>query len=294
MPAPAVQFENVTFAYAPGQPPALEQVTLEVREGELLAVVGPNGGGKSTLLKLMMGLLHGNTGAVRVFGDSPDVARRKGLIGWVPQRSGAMLSFPATARDVVRMGATWRVPGFAPVGRETDDRVERAIEVVGASEFAGRAIGKLSGGQTQRIMIARALASGAKLLALDEPTVGIDAVGQRAFADLVRRLHKELGMTILLVSHDLRTIAGGASTCDRVACLRQRLHFHDAPKGITPQVLAQVFQHDLAGVFGDVHVDAHAASECGTPGHVHAHAPQSPEGGVTISAPRRGAEGGAA
>ncbi len=292
VPAPAVQFENVTFSYAPGQPPALEQVTLEVRSGELLAVVGPNGGGKSTLLKLMMGLLTGQSGSVRVFGESPDAARRAGLIGWVPQRSGAMLSFPATAREVVRMGAAWRVGGFAGIARDVHDRVERSIEVVGASEFAGRAIGKLSGGQTQRVMIARALASGAKLLALDEPTVGIDAVGQRAFADLVRRLHKELGMTILLVSHDLRTIAGGASTCDRVACLRQRLHFHDAPRGITPQVLAQVFQHDLAGVFGDVHVDAHTASECGTPGHVHAHAPASPEGGITVSTPRVAADRG--
>jgi zinc transport system ATP-binding protein len=281
VPAAAVQFENVTFAYAAGQPPALEGITLEVREGELLAVIGPNGGGKSTLLKLMLGLLTGNSGTVTVFGQSPAEARHHGLIGWVPQRSAAMLAFPASARDVVRMAAAWRVPGFKGVPKDTESRVDRALEVVGASDFANRPIGKLSGGQVQRVMIARALASGAKLLALDEPTVGIDAVGQQAFADLVRRLHRDLGMTILLVSHDLRTIAGGASTCDRVACLRTRLHFHAAPMGITPQVLAQVFQHDLAGVFGDVHVDAHSAADCTVPGHDHG-APT-----ISISAPKR-------
>jgi len=160
------------------------------------------------------------------------------------------------------MGAGWRTSGFARLPSGLRSRVEDALRVVGAIGYADRPIAGLSGGQTQRVMIARALASGARLLALDEPTVGIDAVGQRHFAELVRTLHKDLGLTILLVSHDLRTIAGGASTCDRVACLRGRLHFHDAPRGITPQVLAQVFQHDLAGVFGEVHVNAHPASEC--------------------------------
>ena len=116
--------------------------------------------------------------------------------------------------------------------------------------------------------IARALAAEARVLALDEPTVGIDAVGQKQFAELVRTLHRDLGLAVLLVSHDLRTIAGGAATCDRVACLRGKLHFHASPTGITPQILAEVFQHDLAGVFGDVHVDAHKASECG---HDHGH-----------------------
>lgn len=294
MPAAAVQFENVSFTYPGSTVPALEGVTLQVREGELLAVVGPNGGGKSTLLKVMMGLLTVHTGSVRVFGESPRSARRRGLIGWVPQRSGAMLSFPASARDVVAMGATWRVPGFTRVPQEVNQRVDHAVEVVGASEYASSPIGRLSGGQAQRVMIARALASGAKLLALDEPTVGIDAVGQRAFADLVRRLHKDLGLTILLVSHDLRTIAGGASTCDRVACLRQRLHFHDAPRGISPQVLAQVFQHDLAGVFGEVHVDAHPASECAADhaGHSPAHNTGTPiMPSISVSAPRAPGEG---
>ncbi|MFM9958716.1 MAG: metal ABC transporter ATP-binding protein [Phycisphaerales bacterium] len=283
----AVQFDRVTYSYAGGEgagaAPALEDVSLDVREGELLAVVGPNGGGKSTLLKLMLGMLRPQRGVVRVFGREPTEARAAGLVGWVPQRSGAMLAFPVSAREAAAMGAAWRVSGFAGLPREIASRVDDALRVVGAIDFADKPVASLSGGQAQRVMIARALASGARLLALDEPTVGIDAVGQRQFADLIRVLHKELGLTILLVSHDLRTIAGGASTCDRVACLRGRLHFHDAPTGITPQVLAQVFQHDLAGVFGDVHVDAHTASECG---HMHGAAPGNAGSmpvGLTIS-----------
>jgi len=92
---------------------------------------------------------------------------------------------------------------------------------------------------------------------------------QERFGALLQKLHAETGVTILLVSHDLRTVASGASIYSRIACLRRTLHFHDAPAGLTPGVLAEVFEHDLAGVFGDVHVDAHAASECDDPSHVH-------------------------
>lgn len=274
----AVRFDNVTFAYSPGAPPALEGVTIDVRDGELLAVVGPNGGGKSTLLKLMLGLLEGYTGVVEVMGRSPRDARRAGLVGWVPQKSEARMDFPLTARGVVELGSSWRTSGWRALSAPERSRADQAIEVVGADGYAGTPIGLLSGGQVQRVLIARALASGARVLALDEPTVGIDAVGQQQFAELIRKLHKGLGLTILLVSHDLRTIAGGAATCDRVACLRRRLHFHDAPRGITPQVLARVFEHDLAGVFGDVHVDAHRAAECGHSGHDHSH--HHPGGGA--------------
>lgn len=284
-PAPAVEFNAVTFRYAPGAPPALEDITIDVDTGELLAVVGPNGGGKSTLLKIMLGLLPGYEGTVRVLGMSPEAARRQGLIGWVPQKSESRSGFPVSARDVVTMGAGWRTSGWRRLPTDVRQRVDQAIEVVGAADYADRPVGRLSGGQTQRVLIARALASGAKILALDEPTVGIDAVGQNQFADLLRRLHRQLGLTILLVSHDLRTIAGGASTCDRVACLRRKLHFHAAPMGITPQVLAQVFQHDLAGVFGDVHVDAHAASECA---HDHGDAHDHGQASLVVTAPKAG------
>ena len=270
---PAVEFENVSFTYrrggaAGGDVPALEGISLRVDPGELLAVVGPNGGGKSTLLRLMLGLLDGYSGTIKVCGLAPKRAQRMGYTAWVPQKSEARSGFPLSARQAVEMGATRSLRWWQSGGVAARERVDRALRAVGAVEYADRPVGRLSGGQFQRILIARALASDAKVLALDEPTVGIDAVGQKQFSELVRMLHKDLGLTVLLVSHDLRTIAGGAATCDRVACLRKRVHFHASPKGITPQVLADVFQHDLADMFGDVHIDAHRASECG---HEHVH-----------------------
>jgi len=266
--SPAIQYQGVTFVYpraagGTGSPrAAIENITLDVRAGERLGILGPNGGGKSTLLKLTLGLLRGYSGSIRVFGVSPEEARRRRLIGYVPQRVEAELAFPLSVRQVVQMAAA---PGAA--GRKD---VDEALALVGASDLAERAIGKLSGGQLQRVMIARALAGKPRLLLLDEPTVGIDIAGQHRFADLLSSLHDRLGLTIVVVSHDLRTIASG---CDRVACLARTLHSHVAPEGLTPRVLAEVFSHDVAAIFGDLHVDAHLAAECHDPSHEHQHGP---------------------
>lgn len=283
----AVAFDGVSFAYPGSATRALEGISLRVEAGEMLAIVGPNGGGKSTLLKIMLGLLHGYTGSARVFGRTPDEARREGLVGYVPQRSGAALDFPVSARQAVLMSATSRMSGLRATPREAREVAEQSLRRVGAMDFADRPVGSLSGGQLQRVFIARALACRPKILALDEPLVGVDAAGQSRFGELLAELRRELGLTILLVSHDLRTIAGGARArpsgqpvCDRVACLRRTLHFHAAPEGITPQVLAEVFQHDLADVFGDVHVDAHKAAECDA-SHVHLHVSAPPKGGAS-------------
>lgn len=270
----AVRFENVSFAYPRGGV-ALERVSLRVEPGEMLAVVGPNGGGKSTLLKILLGLLGGYEGTVEIFGRSPDAARREGIIGWVPQRNEAEMTFPVSARQAVAMAAERTLGGWRAAPPELRARVEESLRRTGADAYADAPVGSLSGGQWQRVMIARALSIAPKVLALDEPLTGIDAAGQAQFGVMLRALHKELGLTILLVSHDLRAIAGaaggvggawananGASGADRVACLRRTLHFHAAPRGITPQVLAEVFQHDLADVFGDVHIDAHRAADC--------------------------------
>jgi len=263
----AVEFDHVSFTYPGADAPAIEDVTLRVESGERLGVLGPNGGGKSTLIKIALGLLRGYSGRVLVHGEPPERARRSGIIGYVPQRCEAALMFPLSVRQVVEMGAVGRQKPWRRTSDEVRGSVQRCIELVGAREFAGRPIGEISGGQLQRAMIARALAASPKILALDEPTVGIDAVGQRGFAELLETLHQELNLTILIVTHDVRVVAAG---CDRVACMARTLHFHDAPGGLTPQVLAEVFRHDVSSVFGDLHIDAHAAEDC--PGD-HLHAP---------------------
>lgn len=266
MPA-ALEFREVSYAY-PGAAPgvmALERVSLRVEPGERLGVLGPNGGGKSTLLKIAMGLIDGYSGEALVFGEPPKRARREGLIGYLPQRIEAELAFPISVRQAVGSAAALRTAPWSRPSAAVRGRIERAMELVGIAALADRPIGKLSGGQLQRTMIARAIATAPKILALDEPMVGVDAVGQRRFAELLGTLHRELGLTIVMVSHDIRGIA---AACDRVACLARTLHFHDSPGGLTPQILAQAFSHQVEGVFGEVHIDAHAASECG---HDHAH-----------------------
>jgi zinc transport system ATP-binding protein len=142
---------------------------------------------------------------------------------------------------------------------------------VGLGDLAERPIGALSGGQLQRALIARALACTPKLLVLDEPTVGIDAAGQAQFAELLTTVHQQLGLTLLIVSHDLRAIAAG---CDRVACLSCRLHSHTSPQGLTPAVLAELFSHDVAGLAGIGAVGGAGAGLAGM--HIHAHGPDEP------------------
>lgn len=270
---PAVEYDSVTFTYPGAETPALERVSLRVSPGERLGILGPNGGGKSTLLKLTLGLLspQGQAGGtIRIFGRSPTQARAEGLIGYVPQRSEPELALPLSVRQMVTLGAAWRVAPWRGVPRQVRERVERLINLVGADAYADRPVGKLSGGQLQRAMIARALAAEPRILALDEPTVGIDAAGQQRFADLLASVHCELGVTILIVSHDLRAIVAG---CDRVACLARRLHSHTSPEGLTPQVLAELFSHDIAGVLGGVHIHAHDAATCPDPSHAQVHTP---------------------
>jgi zinc transport system ATP-binding protein len=265
---PAIEYAGVSFSYsAPGGPrQALAGITLGVRQGERLGILGPNGGGKTTLLKLTLGLLPAQDGKIRVWGMTPERARREGIIGYVPQRSEAELAFPVSARQVVSMSAGRGVAPWRGLPADRADRVERSLELVGALDLADAPAGKLSGGQLQRVLIARALAGDPRVLLLDEPTVGIDLAGQQRFSDLVRTLHDRLGLTIVMVSHDLRAIAAG---CDRVACLSRTLHSHVAPEGLTPSVLAEVFRHDVAAIFGDVHVHTHPAGACPDPSHGH-------------------------
>ncbi|QOJ00525.1 MAG: metal ABC transporter ATP-binding protein [Phycisphaeraceae bacterium] len=244
---------------------ALEGVSLEVRAGERLGILGPNGGGKSTLIKLMLGLLEPTRGRVEVLGMSPREAVREGLVGYVAQRCEAELSFPVTGRQAVMMSAVVGLSAWRGVPPEVEARVDRALGLVGASGYSGEAVGRLSGGQLQRVLIARALARGPRVLLLDEPTVGVDPAGQRQFSAMLEGLSRDAGLTIVVVSHDLRTVASG---CDRVACLSRTLHYHESPRGLTPAVLAEVFRHDVSAIFGDVHVDAHRAGECG---HSHDH-----------------------
>jgi zinc transport system ATP-binding protein len=270
---PAVEIDHVSYTYPAagfGTPPvpAIEDVSFSIEQNTKLGILGPNGGGKSTLIKLILGLLKPTTGTVRVFGQSPAQARQQGLIGYLPQRIGADRDWPISVKEVIALARSCRLKPWQKLAADDHAAIDNAINLVEIQDLIHRPIGALSGGQLQRVMIARAIAGNPKLLVLDEPTVGVDIAGQQRFGQLIDTLHTELDLTVILVSHDMRAIAAVA---DRVACLSRTLHFHDTPEGLTPAVLAQVFAHDVAGVFGDIHIDAHLADECDDPEHAHQH-----------------------
>ena len=217
---PVARFEDVTFGYGPT--PVVEDVSFTVESGDFLALVGPNGSGKSTLLRLLLGLHRPDAGSVRLFGEPAHEAATGTRVGYVAQdvASGGR-AMPITVREVVRMGRYPHVPHgrFRPEDREA---VDEALATVGVTDLAGRRVGALSGGQRQRVFIARALATGADVLALDEPTVGVDARSREAFFDLLSTLNRE-GLTVVLVEHDIGVVTTHAT---RVACLNRQLHFH--------------------------------------------------------------------
>ena len=265
---PAVELSRVSYTYPargfdPDPVAAVEDVSLRVERGQRLGILGPNGGGKSTLIKLILGLIAPTSGSVRVFGEDPARARREGRVGYLPQRIDADTSWPLSVRQVVELGIP-KERGKAEVHRLCAE----SLDLVGMRSFIDRPIGALSGGQLQRVMIARAIGPRPDLLVLDEPTLGVDVKGQRLFSEMVGSLQSELGLTVVTVSHELRAIAASS---DRIACLSRTLHFHDAPQGLSPDVLAQVFAHDVEGVFGEVHVQAHRAADCDDPSHAHHH-----------------------
>lgn len=241
-----VCLDSVSYAY--GDQVALENVTLHVEAGCNLGIIGPNGGGKTTMLKVILGLLEGYSGHVRVAGLTPgEVCRRGDLVGYVPQAGTFESRFPLNVRQVVRMGLVGKTGLLRRHAKEDLEHVEHLLNRLAISDLADRPIGALSGGQRQRAMIARALAPRPALLLLDEPTVGVDIAGQKRFADLIHELHDALGLTIVVVSHDLRAVAG---SCGKVAVLNRRIHFHDSPDGLTSELLQEIFHHDVAPMLG--------------------------------------------
>jgi zinc transport system ATP-binding protein len=213
-----VSIHDVTFAY--DTQPVLEHVSLEVNPLDFLAIIGPNGGGKSTLLKLILGIHPLQHGTIEVFGRPRSAALHD--IGYVPQNTNVNTDFPVKVLDVVLMGnGAKRHPLFGYSPDEKHCAME-ALKHVDMTPYASRRIGDLSGGQRQRVMIARALCRRPKLLILDEPTASIDATGQKEIYDLLKRLNATI--TIIVVSHDLSVILGYAT---QAAHINRTLTYHD-------------------------------------------------------------------
>jgi zinc transport system ATP-binding protein len=224
---PALELDGVSFAYR-GGPPALEDVSLTVEQGEFVAIAGPNGGGKTTLLRLALGLERPTRGAVRLFGVRPG-SRGSPRVAYVAQRAQLASGTPVTVREVVETGRLAVRGPIGPLRRDDRSAVTRAIERVDLVERADWPLRRLSGGMQQRAFIARALAGEPKLLALDEPTTGVDASSQETLAQLLAELREELGVTILYVSHEFGAVEHVVS---RLLLVRGRIVFDGDPAAL--------------------------------------------------------------
>jgi zinc transport system ATP-binding protein len=217
----------------------LQGINLQIQEGIFLGLIGPNGGGKTTLLKTILGLVKPDRGTVRVFDLPPEDRRNRERIGYLPQRAYADLSFPVNVFDVVLMGRYANIGIWHRPSGEDRRRAMEKLEAVGMARLRDRPIGRLSGGEQQRVFIARALASEPQLLLLDEPTSGVDTKAQESFYNMLGKLKDEYALTIVLVSHDIGAVPYHT---DEIACLNHKLHLHGkSPDVLDAATLGQVY-----------------------------------------------------
>jgi len=214
----AINIENLSFAY--DKELILDNINLEVKELDFLAIIGPNGGGKSTLLKLILGVEKFTQGKIEIFNNKSQ--KNISLIGYVPQNTNVNIDFPIKVIEVVLMGHFSNKKPLFGYAKEERACALGALKQVGMEEYTESKIGSLSGGQRQRVMIARALCSHTKILVLDEPTSSIDIKGQKEIYDLLKELNSYI--TIVVVSHDISVILEYAN---RVAHINKKLSFHD-------------------------------------------------------------------
>jgi len=212
----------------------LEGVDLTLKQHDFLGIIGPNGGGKSTLIKVILGLVKPSRGTIRVLGDTPQNSRK--YIGYVPQYSLFDPDFPMSVWDVVLMGRLGQVGLFKKYSKDDKKMALDALEMTDMLEYKDRQIGNLSGGQRQRVFIARGLVSNPKLLLLDEPAAGIDTIMQTEFYELLEKLKTK--MTIIMVSHDISAVS---VYVDKIACLNHKLFYHDS-KEMTAEDLEATYQ----------------------------------------------------
>jgi zinc transport system ATP-binding protein len=238
----AVEIKNLTVRLNGRE--VLSNLFLSLDEGRFLGVVGPNGGGKTTLLKAILGLIKPFSGEIRIFGKSPEEVLKSGWIfGYLPQVSKVAHDFPIRVIDIVMMGRYGRVGMLRWPGEEDRRKALEYLTVMGIEDLKYVPFGELSGGQQQRASIARALAGEPKILMLDEPNTGIDVIGQGDFYHLLKGLQKKINITVLMASHDIGTIP---AYVDEIACLNYTFHYQGDPVGaLNETVLNDLFGKDV-------------------------------------------------
>lgn len=225
--------------YSIGNKEILKDINLYLQDGRFLGIVGPNGGGKTTLLKIILGILKPSSGYVRIKGGSTSEAIKRGLFGYLPQSLKIDLNFPARAIDIVITGLYGKIGYLKFPSKEDKQKAMEVLMTMGMEEFAFEIFGNLSAGQQQRVLAARALIGNPEILVLDEPSTGIDVVGQEDFYHLLKGLQRRLKLTIIMVSHDIGALTGYV---DEVACLNRTLHYHGSPvNALSEEILSRLY-----------------------------------------------------
>lgn len=244
-----ITLKNINYAYE--DKIALRNINLTIKRGTFMGLVGPNGGGKTTLIKLILGELKVQKGSITLLDKPIDAFKDWNRIGFVSQKANSFnKGFPATVFEVVAMGLTAKIGYLKFFNKKHKEKVIQAIHQVGMQDYIHKNIGQLSGGQQQRVFIARALVNDPKLLILDEPTVGIDIKNVERFYSLLHELNVKEKLTLLLVTHDTGVMTQYAT---EVACINQTLHFHGKP-----QEYSSLSDKELSKIYGHpVHVVVH-------------------------------------
>lgn len=237
---PAVRIENLCFGY--NNKLALNNINLTVNQGEFILVIGPNGGGKTTLFRIILGILNNYRGTVQVFGGpAKETPRRLGLVGYLPQQHQMERRFPIVVREVIQLGFYGSLGLLRRPGKAERNAVLTIAEKLDLTPLLEEPLEELSTGQQQRVFLARAIVSHPRMLVLDEPTVGVDESGRSHLLDTLIWLKNEERLTVIASTHNILSLGRMA---DHIACLDEQIHFHDVPEKLSREKLMEVYQCD--------------------------------------------------
>lgn len=238
----AIDVQNLSFSYKGN--PVFKDISFKVEKGDFVGVIGPNGSGKSTLVKLLLKILTPENGQIKILGEDVNKFTGWSQVGYVSQKANSFNDdFPATVKEIVGINLQANTGIFKRKPADYDERVYAALKSVGMQDYQNKLIGKLSGGQQQRVFIARVLIGEPKIMFLDEPTVGIDAKSDEALHCLLSRLNEQLGITIIMVTHDIAAITVHAN---KLLCFGgDDLFVHDVGGAVTDEFLSKIYGYNV-------------------------------------------------
>lgn len=239
---PIIQVNNLNFGY--NDKLILKDISFSVEHGDFAGIIGANGSGKSTLIKLLLKILSPLNGEMKLLGEDIDRFKEWYKVGYISQKANSFnSSFPATVEEIVAANLFSKIGLFKLPQKRHKEQVYQALELVGMQDYGMRLIGNLSGGQQQRVFIARVLVSEPEIMFLDEPTVGIDAKSEEAVYCLLARLNQELGLTVVMVTHDISAITIHAN---KLICLGENgLFIHNPKEGITAEFASELYGYGV-------------------------------------------------